>query len=315
VSPFTDATRLYEFADGRRFVLPLVRRSGPRGAGGWLWSLPRSWGSGGLVGPHLDADVVDTVLDDLESLRAARVVVRPDPLHGQWWKAAARPTMHTSTRRAHVVDLAEGADGVWARLPALTRRNLRLAEKRGARVEVDHSGSLLPVYQRLYTMSVARWAAKQNEPVALAQWRAARRDPTVKFETIAQHLGKAFTLYVAFAGNTPAAAIMVLFGRTASYLRGAMDRDVAAPVRANDLLQWTAIQAACAAGCSHYHMHDTGTSASLARFKERLGAVPVDYCDYRIERYPITPVDTALRTAVKRAIGFRDADDQARPRR
>jgi hypothetical protein len=58
VAPFTDATRLYEFADGRQFVLPLVRRSGPSGVGGWLWSLPRSWGSGGLIGPDLDVDVV-----------------------------------------------------------------------------------------------------------------------------------------------------------------------------------------------------------------------------------------------------------------
>jgi Acetyltransferase (GNAT) domain len=311
VGPFTDATRLYEFADGRRFVLPLVRRSGPRGVGGWLWSLPRSWGAGGLLGPHLDAEVVDTVLDDLQSLRAARIVVRPDPLHGQEWKAAAiPPKVHTSARRAHVIDLTEGVDAIQARLPALTRRNLRIAEKRGVRVEIDHDGSLLPVYRRLYAMSVTRWAAKQNEPVALAQWRAARRDPPGKFDTVAQHLGKAFTLYVAFAGDTPAAAIMVLFGQTASYLRGAMDRDVAATVRANDLLHWTAIQAACAAGCSRYHMHETGASTSLARFKERLGAVPVDYCDYRLERYPITRVDIALRTAVKKAIRFRDADNQ-----
>ena len=34
VGPFTDATRLYEFADRRRFVLPLVRRSGPDGSRG-----------------------------------------------------------------------------------------------------------------------------------------------------------------------------------------------------------------------------------------------------------------------------------------
>jgi lipid II:glycine glycyltransferase (peptidoglycan interpeptide bridge formation enzyme) len=161
-------------------------------------------------------------------------------------------------------------------------------------------------------MSVARWASKQNEPAALAQWRATRRDPAGKFEAIAREMGEAFKLYVAFDGDTPAAAIIVLFGRTASYLRGAMNRDVAAATRANDLLHWTAIQAACAAGCSRYHMHETGPSTSLARFKERLGATPVDYCDYRLERYPITPIDTALRTLAKKAIRFRDTNDQAR---
>ncbi len=147
---------------------------------------------------------------------------------------------------------------------------------------------------------------------ALARRRAARRDPIGKFDAIAKHMGKAFRHYVAFDGDTPAAAIIVLLGRTASYIRGAMNRDVAARVRANDLLQWTAIQDACEAGCTYYHLHETGQSQSLARFKERLGAVPVNYCDYRIERFPVTKVDTALRTVVKKAIGFQDAATAAR---
>jgi hypothetical protein len=308
---FTDATRLYEFTDGRRFVLPLVRRSGPQGIGGWLSSLPQSSGWGGLIGPDLDSEVVRTVVDDLESLRAARVLVRVDPLRAQPWKAAALPRVRASARRAHVVDLADGVDGLQARLPALTRRNLRIAQRRGVRIEVDRDGSLLPVYHRLYKMSVTRWASKQNEPVALAQWRAARREPAGKFESVARHMGEAFGLFVAFAGEEPAAAIIVVFGRTAKYIRGAMDRDVAAPVRANDLLHWTAIQAAFTAGCTRYHMGESGASTSLARFKERLGATPIEYCDYRIERYPITPIDTALRTAVKKAIRFRDTDNTA----
>jgi hypothetical protein len=310
--PFTDATRLYELPDGRRFVLPLVRRSGLGGMGGWLWSLPRGCGWGGLVGPHLDVEVVRAVTDDLETLGAARLVVRPDPLRREWWKVADRPTLHTSARRAHVVDLSEGIEGLAARLPPVTRRNLRIAERRGVRIEVDRDGSLLPVFRRLYGASVDRWAAKTNEPVALARWRAARYDPPGKFEAIARHMGQAFRLYIAHVGDDPVAAIMVTFGRTANYIRGAMDRDRAAPVRANDLMHWTAIQAACNAGCGYYHMGDSGASTSLARFKERLGAVPVDYADLRLERYPITPVDRALRRAVKKAIGFRDTGEQAR---
>ena len=99
VGPFTDATRLYEFADGRQFVLPLVRRSGPRGVGGWLWSLPRSWGSGGLIGSGLDVDVVGAMLDDLKSLRAARVVIRPDPLRDEWKKATVHREVPRLPRR------------------------------------------------------------------------------------------------------------------------------------------------------------------------------------------------------------------------
>jgi Acetyltransferase (GNAT) domain len=204
--------------------------------GGWLWSLPRGCGWGGLVGPHLDAEVVRAVTDDLETLGAARVVVRPDPLRPEWRKVADRPTLRASARRAHVVDLSEGIEGLAARLPPVTRRNLRIAERWGVRIEVDRDGTLLPVFRRLYRASVDRWAAQQNEPVALARWRAARYDPPGKFEAIARHMGQAFRLYVAHVGDDPVAAVMVTFGRTASYIRGAMDRDRAAPVRANDLL-------------------------------------------------------------------------------
>ncbi len=69
----------------------------------------------------------------------------------------------------------------------------------------------------------------------------------------------------------------MLFGRTARYMRGAMDRDLAAPSRANDALHLAAIEQACAAGCTRYHFGETGTSESLARFKERFGGVPVDH--------------------------------------
>ena len=263
---FTDATRLYEFGDGRRLRAPARAPDGSGGAIGQLWSLPRSWGPGGLVGPHLDPDVVHTVVDDLASLRAVRVVVRPDPAarNGRRSRSTQGPRFPApgAPPRSH-----RGARWSPPGLPALTRRNLRTAERLGVRVEVDLDGSLLPVYRRLYDLSVERWAARQNEPVALARWRAARRDPIGKFDVIAEHIGTAFRHYVAFDGDAPAAAIIVLFGRTASYTRGAMDRDVAARVRANDLLQWTAIQDACAAGCTYYHLHETGESQSLARFK------------------------------------------------
>jgi Acetyltransferase (GNAT) domain len=307
--PFADATRLYEFPDGRRFVLPLVRQTGLGGVVGQLWSLPRSWGLGGLVGRHLDTGVIRAVVDDLAALPAVRVVVRPDPLRDGWEVVADHPKVYASPRRAHVLDLTGGLDAARAGLSSLTRRNLRTAEKHGVRVEVDRDGSLLPIYHRFYDMSLDRWAGKQNEPLKLARWRGRRRDPVGKFDVIAEHMGDAFRHYVAFVGDTPAASIIVLFGRTASYSRGAMDRDVAGPVRANDLLQWTAIQDACAAGCTHYHMHETGESESLARFKERFGAASVTYSDYRIERLPVTKADKTLRTAVKKVIGFRDTDN------
>jgi lipid II:glycine glycyltransferase (peptidoglycan interpeptide bridge formation enzyme) len=85
-----------------------------------------------------------------------------------------------------------------------------------------------------------------------------------------------------------------------------MNKDLAGPTNANDLLQWRAIQDACASGCRHYHLGESGASRSLARFKEKFTARPVPYTEYVIERAPVSRLDAAARGAVKRAIRFRD---------
>ncbi|MEN3263298.1 GNAT family N-acetyltransferase, partial [Pseudonocardia sp.] len=166
---------------------------------------------------------------------------------------------------------------------------------------------LLPVYYRLHFTSVERWAEKQHDSRVLARWRAHRRDPLEKFEAKSKHLSEAFRMCVAFVGDRPTAAVIVLFGRTARYIRGAMDRDLAGPSRANAVLHLAAIEQACLEGCSTDHLGEPGASASLARFRERFGAVPVNNSEYRIGRFPITAVDSAVRSAVKTVLRFWDA--------
>src|ERR671916_517915 len=68
--PYENVSRLYEFSDGRRFVLPLARRRGLAGTGGWYGSFPPAWGIGGLAGAGVDADVVRSVTADLRELGA-----------------------------------------------------------------------------------------------------------------------------------------------------------------------------------------------------------------------------------------------------
>ena len=86
-----------------------------------------------------------------------------------------------------------------------------------------------------------------------------------------------------------------------------MNKELAAPTCANHLLEWLAIRSACAAGCDAYHLGESGPSRSLARYKEQFGARPVDYAEHRFERLPLTRADTLARSAVKRALRFRDA--------
>ena len=114
-------------------------------------------------------------------------------------------------------------------------------------------------------------------------------------------------VWVAWKDRRPAACMIVLLGANASDIRGAMDKELAGPTNANDLLQWLAIENACRAGCRRYHLGESGPSHSLAHFKEKFGARPVPYVEYAFESIPFVRADTLIRAAVKRTLRFKDA--------
>ena len=306
-APYTDASRLYELSDGRRFVLPLVRRRGLAGAVGVESAFPDGWGIGGLVGPDRDLEAIRAVLDDLGTRREVFTRIRPDPIDGDLWSAAAPTGTVTRPRRAHVIDLRPGPEALRAGLHKSTRRNLVKGEKAGLEVTNDASPEHLAAYYRLFEISLRRWAERSREPERLALWRGRRRDPLDKLVTMAEALGDRFRLWLAWEDGRAIAGSIVLLGNTAHGTRGAMDRERAAPTRATFLLEWLAIQEAYAAGCASYHLGETGTSEPLAKFKEGFGGRSWTYEDLRIERLPLTRADQALRSGVKRVIGFRDA--------
>lgn len=304
--PYQDASRLYSFADGREVVLPLVKRRGPLGLGGWLQSYPAGWGMGGLVGPDASADIVREVLGDLHRLGMQRVAIRPDPRRWPTWDGILNDGILTIPRRAHVIDLAGGEDAVWANLSKSARRGVRAAERAGVRIEIGHSGAHLEEYYRLFLLSVDRWAEQQHEPRTLARARARRRDPMHKLQAMARHLGTRFVVTLAYLGDVPVAGAITLFGQTAHDTRSAMDRDQIGSTGAGDLVQWTTIKMACDLACTAYHLGESGRSTALSQFKEKFGARPHDYAELRLDRLPWSRSDAAVRAIVKRIVGFRD---------
>lgn len=308
IGGFEDASRLYETPRGRQMVLPMVRRRGLSVALTTWASFPNSWGMGGLVatGP-ITAEDVAAVFADLANQPVLRTTLRPNPRAGDTWAEAKPPGVIAIPRLAHVLDLEGGFDRIWTtRFDSMTRRNVRKAEKSGLVVECDTTGKLVPVFYELFRKSIDRWAHQQHEPILLARWRGGRRDPLEKFQILAERLGEACRIWVAWSHGQPAATILVLQGANANYTRGAMDKDLAGPIRANDLLQKLAIEDACRAGCRYYHMGESGSSDSLARFKSGFGAVAYPYAEYRLERLPITRVDDLMHRLVKRLIGFKN---------
>ena len=167
-------------------------------------------------------------------------------------------------------------------------------------------GELLEEYYQLYLKSIDRWAERQHEPRALARFRARRRDPLSKLRAMSEHLGKAFVVALTYVDDRPAFGSITLLGQTAHDTRAAMDRDLVDKTYAGDLVQWRMISAGLRVRCTAYHLGESGQSVSLAQFKEKFGARPVDYAELRLERLPWTPTDQRLRELAKKALRFRD---------
>ena len=318
VDGYQDVSRLYRTGDGRRLVLPLVRRPVPGVAGRWapLASLPVGWGPGGLVGEDgvLRPEDVRMVVADLAGAGAVDVHLRPDPASAAVWESAVPARVVRQPAMAQTVPLDGGFDRVWrTRFRGDTRNRVRRAERAGVVVERDDTGALVPVFHRLYALSVARWAARDGIPPALARRRAARREPEQKLRTVAGDPATGCRIYGAFHDGRPVAAIVVLFPPglwssapavgpgAAAYWRGAMDEDRAGHTYANYLLHRTAIQDAADAGCPAYHMGESAPGSPLALFKSRFGAVEQHYAGYRLAPPAVTALIAARRRAARTA--------------
>jgi hypothetical protein len=254
------------------------------------------------------AEHIRAVVNDLTtSAPYLRLSIRPNPRAGEVWKAAMPASARRFDRLAHAIDLEGGFDTVWHnRFSSSTRKYVTRAEQAGVVVECDDQGRLVPAYYELFREATRRWAAQQHEPLLLARLRGHRRDPEQKFATIAQTMQDACRIYVAYVGGQPAAACLILSYHNANAARVVLDRQRVGKSGAPDLMMKCAIEDACKAGCRYFHQGESGTSKGIADFKRRVGGEAYIYEEYYLERLPVTAVDHAVRTGVKKLIRFKD---------
>jgi hypothetical protein len=299
VGGYEDVTRLYQTSDGRRLVLPLARRSRLGGLGSMVASLPTGWGPGGLLGEKgvVHPEDVRMVFADLERDGLRRVSLRPDPAMAATWDVGSPEGIARQPLTAQTLSLEGGFDEVWrSRFRSNARNRVRRAQRAGVTVECDDTGRLVPVFQKLYAKSIDRWAHQEGLPLAVARFRARRREPASKLRTVAEALGTRCRIYAAFLDGRAAAAIVVVYGATsAAYWRAAMDEELAGRTYANYLLHRTAIEDAAAAGCTAYNMGDSAPESQLALFKSRFGAIEHRYATYQIDRLGIGLVADRVR--------------------
>lgn len=305
---YTDASRGYETSDGRFLVLPLIRRAGRPVRLSVAGSLPMALGMGGLLAAGgVRLEDVAGVCADLAASPYATVTVRPNPRCGALWSAAAPASAGRVRRRAHVVDL-DGVEDVRGLLSKSVRKTVEKAERNGLDVEWDQTGEQLPVLESLYRRSVQRWAQRQHEPLALSRWRMEHANRTPSLPEVVDHLAGVFRLAVVRVDGEPVAAGIVLIqaGGSANGFRMAMDTELVGRTGAGYLVQVRAIEEAHRLGCRTFHLGESGEAGGLSDHKDRMGGVAYPYEEILFERLPVRRVDQALRTAVKRVIGFRD---------
>ncbi|WP_162834062.1 GNAT family N-acetyltransferase [Amycolatopsis circi] len=297
---------MYETAAGRKFVLPMLRGARAAGLFPAEYSNPPACGLGGVIAPGgARTDDVSVVLEDLAGRRVVVQSVYPGPLAADAWRDARHPRALVRQHHVHLLDLRAGWDEILEhRFTKNTRRGLRIATRRGVTVERGLGGELLPEFYGLMEHAVLRWARKQHEPAWLARARLHRRDPREKFEAIARRLGDRFQVWLARSDGRIAAGCLVARSANAHDFRAAMDEELK-QCRATDLLQALAIRDACLAGCRYYYLGESGTG-TLGQFKERFGARPFVYPEFRLERLPVSRAEQGVKTMVKKTIGFRD---------
>lgn len=298
---YKDTSRLYETAAGEQFILPMVRRARMPRALMAEASLPPAWGTGGLVASRpVRAEDITAVWGDLLAQRAASIRIRPETLTVAAWDAAqVPPSVRVNREIKHVIDIDVGFERVWGeRFDRKVRKNVRKAERAGLVVESDASGRFIPEFHDLYLGWISRRAGEHGLPKSLMLQRA---EPLLKYQAVAEKLGSACRVWIAQLNKEPVAALITLIhGVYANSWRGYSNKELSAPVAANDLLLRIAIEYACNAGCQYYNMGWSGT-ASLAAFKRSFGAVPRQFPVYIFDRIPLTQFE-ALKSGLTRSV-------------
>lgn len=282
-----DASVLYQLADGRSIVLPLVRRASILGVQ-VLAGYPGGLGHGSaLASGGLRSSDVRTLVEDLRCRGASSIRIGGGHHTVDQWAAGLQVAGTVEERRSvHVIDLGRGWDAhLRERVASSVRYHLRKAERRGVSVELDTTGRLVPVFHSLYRDWVDRWVRHSPLPRPLARYMALREESFVKFATVATALGERCRTFIAWHQGVPVAGcITLVHGDHAIGWRSYSIKELAAPVSANTLVQARAIADAAAYGCRVFDLGQTGGEPGLEAYKRSLGGTPRHVVDLRIER-------------------------------
>lgn len=289
----TDASRLYSLADGRRIVVPLIRRPSVPGLAREC-GFPTGCGHGGLLADGgVRASDVRAVVADLQRRRAWSVALDGHHQTSERWSGsgvAGWDRVNERHRRVDVVDLSQGFDRLWSSgLDRTVRANVRKAERRGVEVLHDPSAQATDRFYQTYLAWVEERLASSVLPAPVARAMARRRDSIRKVRAVTSELGEACRVYLAWHDGRPvAASIMLVHGSYAIGWRTASIKALAGPLAANTALHVTGLRDAAAAGVRYFDLGQSSDAPGLLAYKHSLGGRPRQVVDLRIEPSIVT---------------------------
>jgi len=304
---YVDASRLYEFPDGRRLVLPMAARVWA-GARVTEESWPYGWGYGGalVAGDPLTSADTAVVLADLARRPVIRAGVVPMPLSSAVWQSAAPRIVHRVPYLTQMLDLDGGFGTVWSRrYRTEARRHVRRAGRMSLDVYRDRERGA-EAFAILHREAVERWARQRGQPLWVARVLDRRRDDPGRLAAAVAALGDSCTVWSAYRAGEPVAVCAVLHrARHALGWLSANRRVAAQETSAAYLLSSLAIEAACADGARYFNMGESDPGSGVEQHKAQFGATAVRYHALRLERLPMTEGEHRLRAAAARAFAYR----------
>jgi len=173
-----------------------------------------------------------------------------------------QPALRTHSRHVlHTIRLDVDSDAVFGRFQPMHRRNIRVAEKKGVRIERGNRRQDLEAFYRLHLETRRR----QGVPI-----QPRRFFDLLGRDLLEQGLGSVLSAYK--EEQCIAAAIFLHWHQTLIYKFGASATD-GLSLRPNNLLFWTAIRWGCENGYTVFDMGRTDlANAGLRAFKSGWGA-------------------------------------------
>jgi Acetyltransferase (GNAT) domain len=275
---YRDVSVLYEFDSGQKVIMPMARYRWQPPQVAVVESWPSDWSVGGPLcqDGEVTAAEAAAVLADVARRASFAARIRLGPHTHQNWISQALQYKVTPWSR-YVLDLSGGFEHVWRdKFRGVSRTAVRKAERSELDIEVDRSGNLISLFGELYENFLKDRSVRQDVPLWLTRMRMNRESPTSprQIRLVADSFGKDCATWVVRLNGDPLVSIITLqFGESVLFFRIAADKPRADPVRASEYLHRVIIEQACRDGYRFYDMGAAPPGSSLARYKEKLGAV------------------------------------------